>query len=553
MKLRFSIGAKLILGIGAIIIAILVNSYLINNSLQKSRKINQQITELYVPSASHLNDLYNQINRSKSLIKTWVFIDKKKNTPDKIQLQKLHSKNFPELHDKISQLSDKWEPEERKKYQQIHQAIQDTLFREHQSIMESLNDFESYNDPMLLFEITPKVEYGGEIIVLTDRILEQISTLRNTMQAKVDQSRVEMSSLFNRFERFIMILGIALIVISSGIAILLTRTTVKPIKNVKSILTSMCQGILPREKLKTRNDEIGDMSAALNDLVESFRKFTSFAKEIGKGNYDVPFEPLSEQDDLGNALLEMRDNLKQAAQEEEKRKKEDEQRNWASQGIAKFSDLLRQNNDNLEELSYQIIQNLVQYTQANQGGLFMINDEDQENRIIELKAAYAYSRRKYMDKQIEPGVGLVGRAVEEGETIYMSDIPDDYINITSGLGEATPTSLLIVPLKNNEEIHGVIEMASFEEFEQYQIDFVERVAENIASTLSAVKINIRTNELLEKSQQQAEEMKSQEEEMRQNMEELKTTQEESARREKELNQKLEDCQNKLNQYIEKYG
>lgn len=546
MKVRFSIGVKLILGIGTIIIAILINSYLINNSLEKSRKINEQITELYVPSASHLNDLYNQINRSKSLIKTWVFIDKKKNTPDKIRLRQLHSKEFSELHEKIQELSKDWSPEERQKYQQIHTTIKDSLFARHQNIMESLNNFESYNDPMLLFEITPQVEYGGEIMVMTDQILNEISSLRNTMQGKVDQSRVQMTSIFNKFERFIIILGVALILISSIIAIILTRTTVQPIKQVKSTITSMCKGILPKEKLKTRNDEIGDMSAALNDLVDSFKRFTSFAKEIGRGNYNVSFEPLSEQDDLGNALLEMRDNLKNAADEEEKRKKEDEQRNWASQGIARFSELLRENNDNLQELSYQIIQNLVKYTEANQGGLFLINSEDEENPSIDLQAAYAYSRRKYMEKSIEPGVGLIGRAAQEGETIYMTDIPDDYINITSGLGDASPRSLLIIPLKSNEEIHGVIEMASFEEFDQYQIDFVERVAENIASTLSTVKINIRTNELLEKSQQQAEEMKSQEEEMRQNMEELKATQEESARREKELKEKLEDCQEKLN-------
>jgi methyl-accepting chemotaxis protein len=549
MNLRLSIGAKLLLGIGAIIIAILINSYLINNSLEKSRKINNQITQLYVPSASHLNDLYNQVNQSKSLIKTWVFIDKKKNTPDKIQLQELHNQEFPQLHQKIQELSQDWAPEERKKYQQIYTTIKDTLFKSHQSIMESLNDFDSYNDPMLLFEITPQVEYGGEIIVMTDDILEQISSLRNTMQGKVDESRLQMTSIFNKFERFIMILGIALILISSVIALILTRTTVRPINRVKGILNSMCLGVLPNQKLKVRNDEIGDMSAALNDLIESFRKFTSFAKEIGKGNYNVQFEPLSEQDDLGNALLEMRDNLKKAAEEDNKRKTEDEQRNWASQGIARFSELLRENNDNLEELSYQIIQNLVKYTNGNQGGLFLLNHEDEDQSHIELKAAYAYSRRKYMDKQIEPGVGLVGRAVQEGETIYMTEIPDNYINITSGLGDANPRSLLIVPLKINDEVHGVIEMASFEEFQPYQIEFVERVAENIASTLSTVKINIRTNELLEKSQQQAEEMKAQEEEMRQNMEELKATQEESSRREKELKGKLDDCQERLNKYI----
>jgi len=549
MNLRFSIGAKLLLGIGAIIVAILINSYLINNSLEKSRKINNQITQLYVPSASHLNDLYNQVNQSKSLIKTWVFIDKKKNTPDKVQLKQLHNQDFPQLHEKIRDLSEAWEPEERAKYQQIHTTIVDTLFKSHQSIMESLNNFDSYNDPMLLFEITPQVEYGGEVIVMTDEVLEEISALRKTMQSKVDESRLQMTSIINKFERFIMIMGIALILISSIIALILTRTTVRPINRVKGILNSMCLGVLPNRKLKVRNDEIGDMSSALNDLIDSFRKFTSFAKEIGKGNYNVRFEPLSDQDDLGNALLEMRDNLKKAAEEDEKRKAEDEQRNWASQGIARFSELLRENNDNLEELSYQIIQNLVKYTNANQGGLFLLNQEDEDQSRIELKAAYAYSRRKYLDKHIEPGVGLVGRSVQEGETIYMTEIPDNYINISSGLGDANPRSLLIVPLKINDEVHGVIEMASFEEFQPHQIEFVERVAENIASTLSTVKINIRTNELLEKSQQQAEEMKAQEEEMRQNMEELKATQEESSRREKELKDKLDDCQGRLNKYI----
>jgi len=551
MKIRFSIAAKLIMGISVIIVAILINSYLINKSLKKSRHINQKVSELYVPSAGHLNELYNMVSRSKALIKSWVFIDKKQDTPDKLQLKQLQNKEFPELHNTINELSQSWDKKERKTYQQIYTTIKDTLFKSHQNIMSSLDNFEDYNDPMVLFEITPKVEYGGKIITKTDDILSQISSLRSNIQQKVENSRNEMDAAFNKFEQFIVILGISLIIISIIIAVFLTRTTVRPIKNVKNTIIAMCKGILPDKKLKVRNDEIGDMSAALNDLIDSFKKFTNFAKEIGKGNYKTDFQPLSEQDDLGNALLEMRDNLKKASEEEEKRKKEDKERNWASQGVAKFSEILRENNDDIEELSFQIIHNLVNYTEANQGGLFIINDDDEEHKFIELKASFAYNRRKYLDKEIEMGVGLIGRAVQEAETIYMTEIPEGYINITSGLGDATPRSLLIVPLKTNDEVHGVIEMASFKEFAQYQIDFVEKIAENIASTLSTVKINIRTNELLEKTQQQAEEMKSQEEEMRQNMEELKATQEESARREKELKAKLEQCEENLQKYEEK--
>jgi methyl-accepting chemotaxis protein len=397
------------------------------------------------------------------------------------------------------------------------------------------------------------VKDGGKVLKLTNKIEDEIDALRDEMQKKVESSRNEMLAIYDQFNSYILLLSIVLVVISAIIAIFLARATIRPIRKVQQILFSMCQGILPKEKLKVRNDEIGDMSAALNDLVESFKQFTNFAKEIGEGNYEANFEPLSDQDDLGNALLEMRDNLKKASEEEAKRQEEDKQRNWASQGIAKFSEILRENNDDIEELSFQIIQNLVNYTEANQGGLFLVNDEDEENKFIELKAAYAFNRRKYLEKNIEFGVGLIGRAVQEGETIYMTEIPDNYINITSGLGEANPKSLLIVPLKANDEIHGVIEMASFKEFEQYQIDFIEKIAENIASTLATVKINIRTNELLERTQQQAEEMKSQEEEMRQNMEELKATQEESSRREKELKAKLIDCEQKLKKYTGEEG
>ncbi|MGM0550195.1 MAG: GAF domain-containing protein [Bacteroidota bacterium] len=324
-----------------------------------------------------------------------------------------------------------------------------------------------------------------------------------------------------------------------------------PIKSTTKVLHRLAHGrIDTSHKLDYKGkDETGQMAASVNKLIEGLNRTVQFAREIGKGNLDASFEKLSENDALGDALVDMQKSLVDARKQEHERQEIEKKQNWATTGIAKFSDILRQNNDDLSEFAYHILSNLVQYIEANQGGLFILNDEDPQDKYIELMASYAYERRKYLEKRIELGEGLIGRSVQEQKTIYMTELPENYIAVTSGLGDAPPNALLIVPLKVNEEIHGILELATFNQFEPHVIKFVETVAESIASTLSTTKINIRTTQLLEKSQQQSEEMAAQEEEMRQNMEELQATQEEAARKSAEM-ESLLSALNQANLVIE---
>jgi len=254
-----------------------------------------------------------------------------------------------------------------------------------------------------------------------------------------------------------------------------------------------------------------------------------FINKLVEGDTNATLDIDDENDVLGQTLIGLRDNINENKKIEEQRRREDEQRNWVAEGLAKFGDILRQGSDDMEELSYTIIVNLVLYTGSNQGGFYILNDNDENDRHFEQTACYAYDRKKFSEKRIEWGEGLVGTCAQEKQTVFLKDVPDSYLNITSGLGKANPKCVLLIPLLINDEIHGVLEMASFEIYEQYQISFIEKVAESIASTISTVKINMRTAKLLEESREQADILASQEEQMRQNMEELQATQEEAAR------------------------
>lgn len=308
-----------------------------------------------------------------------------------------------------------------------------------------------------------------------------------------------------------------------------------PLQKTRKILSKLSRGeVYGIEKLNfSSKDEIGEMAESVNTVLEGMKKVTFFADQIGKGNYDYEFKQLGKKDILGNAIIDMRNSLKKAFIEENNRREDEKQLEWASQGINIFNKVLRVDNQNLENLTYEIIKVLTLYLDAHMGGIYL-KENEKDNELV-LFAFLGFSKEKFRKKYINNSDDLVGRCALEKETIFMNDIPKEFTQVTSGLGRSIPNSVLIVPLISNQILIGVLEIESLKEIKKYQISFVERIAETIASTIATVKTNVSTAQLLTKAKKQAEELEQQEEEIRQTMEEMQATQEEAHKREEELN------------------
>lgn len=246
----------------------------------------------------------------------------------------------------------------------------------------------------------------------------------------------------------------------------------------------------------------------------------SYMSDLEKGDFSTK-EYTFENEQLSKTLVSLKGKLLS-------KKEEDERARWVAEGHAHFGEILRTTNDPLT-LSEEVIKNLVRYVRLNQGSVFIHETEKQLGEHLSLKASYAYERKKYISKSVAIGEGLVGQCFLEGETIILTEVPADYIKITSGLGEATPRYVAIVPIKANDTIEGIIELAGFTVLEDHQLRFIEKVAEAFASVIRSVKIASETKTLLEETQHQTEQLRLQEEEIRQNMEEMQATQEQLTR------------------------
>jgi PAS domain S-box-containing protein len=324
---------------------------------------------------------------------------------------------------------------------------------------------------------------------------------------------------------------LVVVVIFWAIAILMVRQffqyyIISPLKRSAEISRRASKGDLSEKIEIEREDEIGQIANSLDCIIQNQLNLAEFAEELGEGNFEVDYEMLSDKDKLGMSITGMRDKLQKLAIE-------DDARNWVSAGLSRFGEILREDDSELNELSDKFLSSLVKYINANQGMVFMLNDSDDKEAYLELLSAYAWNRKKFVEKKVTIGEGLIGQAAIEKDKIYITDVPEEFITITSGLGDATPRCVLIVPMISNDELFGVIELASFNALEEYEIEFVEKLAEILASTISRLKTNEQTQKLLRDSQQLTEELRAQEEEMRQNLEEMHATQEEMQQREVE--------------------
>ena len=269
-----------------------------------------------------------------------------------------------------------------------------------------------------------------------------------------------------------------------------------------------------------------------------------FLLNLNKQYEEINKKLLSESEAKNESMHKNEQILKNSLKELEQARVEDEKRNWTTKGIAEIGHILRENET--EDIYSEIIKHIVDFVGANQGGIY-ISDFSKEPVVLHLEGCYAYGRKKYVDKQIEAGEGLLGQCYMEGSISHITEVPEGYIEITSGLGEATPNSLILIPLKLNEKVEGVIELASFEFFDNYQIAFLEKIAESLALFIANKRTNEQTKKLLQESKTASETLRSQEQEMRNSFEELQATKEEMEKKEHHYLKVIEQLESKLAQ------
>jgi CHASE3 domain sensor protein len=541
-NIRLKIGNKIFGGFLVLIALFTINAsiiFLTGNKIDSSVMLS---SETINPSKDAINELITLVHRSRMLATNWVFLQT--NDDDKAALRQIISLEYPANKERITKLMKNWDADstaanfkkdssQRSLMTRAFHKFDSLLSGTSENIINTLTGFDAYEDP------TTKLlagDYVDQVIIpQSNTIILILQRIKEKQEILTAESATDLSSSTRNLRTITIVLGLAIIIIGLLSATILVRNITGPINYIKDVVIKLGRGELVEDKKKAfSNDEIGEMAVATDNLVNGLKATTVFAENIGSGKYDSEFTPLSDHDVLGNALLNMRANLAKVAEEDKKR-------NWSTEGVAKFGEILRSNNSDVQKLCDEIIGSMVKYLKANQGALYIIDEEDsEEEKTMSMISCYAWDKKKFINQKIHKGEGLAGQAWQEMDSIYITDVPQNYIRITSGLGDANPTAILIMPLKVNDQIYGVVELASFSTVADFEIEFVKKVAESIASTVSTVKVNERTQKLLTESQQMTEEMRAQEEEMRQNMEELQATQEGMKRQEADLIRSMEE-------------
>ncbi len=365
-------------------------------------------------------------------------------------------------------------------------------------------------------------------------LLNSKYNIANTFLSRINKQIVQESD--NVSSQIIRTFIILFLVIAIGISCTLYWLHVsisKPITEMMKSVERISTGDLSININQIKSGHLlKSLVIGFDNIVLKFRDVMTQIEDISTRKITNELKAVNENDEVTGTLNNIIVQLK-IIDEAEKR------RLWHSEGLSKFAGMLRDNHDNFIDVYDNVLKNFVKQLGANQAVLFVLEESENEKPMLELKACYAYNRKKFINKKIAIGEGLAGVAFAEKHTLFLTNVPDEYVKIKSGLGYANPNCVLIVPLTINEKVVGVLELASFKILEQYEIDFTISISESLASFILNTKINERTRDLFEKSKLLTRQLRNQEDELKQNMEDMLAAQEEMRRHEKELELKLE--------------
>ncbi len=256
----------------------------------------------------------------------------------------------------------------------------------------------------------------------------------------------------------------------------------------------------------TWRDLVDNVNNLAANLTTQVRSIAEVATAVTKGDLtrSIAVEARGEVAALKDNINEMIRNLRETTQK-------NTEQDWLKTNIARFTSMLQGQRDILT-VSNLILSEVAPLVRA-QSGVFFMNETEENEPILKLMGSYAYNKRKHLSDRFKLREGLIGQCALEKQRILVTEVPEDYIKISSGLGEATPANIVALPILFENEVRAVIELASFQYFSDTHLAFLDQLTENIGIVLNTIEANMRTENLLKQSQSLAQELQAQQQEL----------------------------------------
>jgi CheY-like chemotaxis protein/signal transduction histidine kinase len=435
-----------------------------------------------------------------------------------------------------------------------------------QEEMESLNViksvFEQYNDAIAvardLFVNGNSTDEVDKIIKINDKpALEHFDHLQRITERLIQNITKKVSASLVNISLVLLFTFILALSVIAVISWRIHHSISKSISAVTSKMGLLSKGNLSQEYLEVKtSDDIGRLGQIFNQLAKNFSHFIKISEKFLQGETGENDSKL--EGEFGHSLDRMEKQAHEKKEAEETLRQERDklsQEDWLKSNLAEISKSL-QGLKNLEKFAIILLDKLSPALNA-PAGAFYLKETDKKGEVsLTLIGSHAYTQRKNISDRFKLRESLVGQCAYEMKTILLTQAPEDYIQINSGLGEAPPKNIIDQPIVFEDELLAVIEFASFEEFSQKHIELLDQVSKTIGVIMKTISSSARTSELLveakaqsEALEQQSGELKTINEEMEEKASELRRSQEELKSEREELRATNEELEEKT-EYLE---